>query len=64
MCIWHVRGWPGRHFVPHDAELAPEDERGQRDEKEPEDEQRERDQTSEERTRCDFTIADRRDCCV
>ena len=28
-----VRGVPARHFVPYDAEIAPEDEGGQWDEK-------------------------------
>ena len=64
MCIRRARGWSACHLVPHDAELTPEDERGQSDEEKPEQEQRERDQAPKERARCYFAIADSRDCCV
>ena len=64
MRIWRARGWSACHLVPHDAELAPEDKRGQSDEEKPEQEQRERDQATEERARSDFAVADGRDRCM
>ena len=62
--VWSARGAPARHSVPYDAEFAPEDEGGQRDEEQAEEEQRERDQASEERAWCYFSVADGGDCCV
>lgn len=64
MCIWHAWGWSACHLIPDDAELAPEDERGQSDEEKPKQEQRERDQAPEERAWCNLAIADGRDCCA
>jgi hypothetical protein len=40
--VWRARGTPARrHFVPYDAEFAPEDEGGQCDDDQAEEEQRE-----------------------
>ena len=62
--VRRARQVPARHVVPDHAELASEDERGQRDEQESEQQQGEGDEAPEERTRCHFTIADRRDGCM
>ena len=62
--VRRARKVPARHVVPDHAELASEDEGGQRDEQESEQQQGEGDETPKKRARCHFTVADRRDSCV
>ena len=62
--VRRARKVSARHVIPDHAELASKNEGGQRDEQESEQQQGEGDKAPEERARCHFTVADRRDSCV